>query len=117
MNIAMKRSTGQMQKIRRQIEEIKDALVDGSEEIDVVINRSLVLNEDWKTLYEEIAMMRLACKGISLKVILEVGELARYDLIFKASMVSMMAGADKIKTSTGKTKVNATIPYGIIMAR
>jgi len=109
--------TGQLMKIRKQIEEIKEVIADGSEEVDVVINRSLALNEEWKQLYEEIAMMRMACKGISLKVILEVGELARYDLIFKASMVAMMAGADTIKTSTGKTKVNATIPYGIIMAR
>ena len=70
-------------KIRKQIEEIKEVIADGSEEVDVVINRSLALNEDWKQLYEQIAMMRVACKGISLKVILEVGELARYDLIFK----------------------------------
>lgn len=75
--------TGQLMKIRKQIEEIKEVIADGSEEVDVVINRSLALNEDWKQLYEQIAMMRVACKGISLKVILEVGELARYDLIFK----------------------------------
>lgn len=78
----------------------------------------MALNEKWRELYEEIVFMRLASKGIALKVILEVGELARYDLIFKASMVAMMAGADIIKTSTGKsTKANATIPYGILMAR
>lgn len=109
--------TGQLLKIHKQIEEIKEVIANGSEEIDVVINRSLALNEEWKKLYDEIALMRIASKGISLKVILEVGELARYDLIFKASMVAMMAGADVIKTSTGKTKVNATIPYGIIMSR
>lgn len=77
--------TGQLLKIGKQIEEMKEVLADGSEEVDVVINRSLALNEDWKTLYEQIALMRMACKGVSLKVILEVGELARYDLIFKGN--------------------------------
>lgn len=79
--------TGQLLKIEKQIDEMKQVLADGSEEVDVVINRSLALNEDWKTLYEQIALMRLACKGVSLKVILEVGELARYDLIFKGKTI------------------------------
>lgn len=80
--------TGQLLKIQKQIEEIKEVIANGSEEIDVVINRSLALNEEWKRLYDEIALMRMASKGVALKVILEVGELARYDLIFKASMVN-----------------------------
>lgn len=79
--------TGQLMKIEQQIDEIKHVLAAGSEEVDVVINRSLALNEDWKTLYDQISLMRLVCKGVSLKVILEVGELSRYDLIFKGKNV------------------------------
>lgn len=82
--------TGQLLKIDKQIDEMKQVLADGSEEVDIVINRSLALNEDWKTLYDQIAMMRLACKGISLKVILEVGELSRYDLIFKGKAFCLL---------------------------
>ncbi|KAL3104463.1 hypothetical protein niasHT_025966 [Heterodera trifolii] len=99
--------------------EIRLAVADGATEIDAVIDRSLVLREtgaDWARLSEEIASMREACgAGVQLKVILSTGELGNERNIYGASMAAMMAGADFIKTSTGKESVNATLDAAFVM--
>lgn len=87
----------------------------GADEIDIVINRPLVLMHQWKELYEELRAFRTACSNKCLKVILCTGELKTLENVYKASMVAMMAGADFIKTSTGKEATNATLPVGIVM--
>ncbi|CAH8541257.1 unnamed protein product [Schistosoma turkestanicum] len=98
--------------------EIKSAINDGANEIDVVINRSLALQGDWEGVYNEVCAMRKACGDQAhLKTILATGELCSYDNVYKASMVCMLAGADFIKTSTGKETVNATLPVSLVMAR
>ena len=99
------------------IEEIKESIRAGAKEIDVVISRQLVLRGLWEDLYYEISEFRKAAGNVHLKVILATGELHTYRNVAKASLVSMMAGADFIKTSTGKEKVNATLPIGLVMAR
>lgn len=94
------------------------AIEEGANEIDVVIDRSLVLSGQWEKLYNEIGQMRDACgELIHMKVILAVGECGSMSNIYKASMVAMMAGADFIKTSTGKESVNATLSIGLVMIR
>ncbi|XP_018653149.1 LOW QUALITY PROTEIN: deoxyribose-phosphate aldolase [Schistosoma mansoni] len=98
--------------------EIKSAINDGANEIDVVINRTLALQGDWEGVYNEVCAMRKACGDQThLKTILATGELSSYDNVYKASMVCMLAGADFIKTSTGKETVNATLPVSLVMAR
>lgn len=101
------------------IQEVHYALENGANEIDVVIDRCLALNGKWKDIYNEVKRMKQICKkkNAHLKVILEVGELGSLENVYKASMASMLAGADFIKTSTGKTSINATLPVGIIMTR
>jgi deoxyribose-phosphate aldolase len=83
----------------------------------VVITRSHVLTENWKALYDEVRAMREACGDAHIKTILATGELATLRNVARASLVCMMAGADFIKTSTGKETVNATLPVGLVMAR
>lgn len=98
--------------------EIKYAIDEGATEIDVVINRTLVLTARWRELYDEIVEMRCACGDrVHLKVILAIGECATMENVYKASMVAMFAGADFIKTSTGKESVNATLTSGLVMTR
>ena len=97
--------------------EIKYAVGEGAEEIDIVINRELVLIQDWSALYDEIAAMREACGPAHLKAILATGDLKTLRNVYKASMVAMQAGADFIKTSTGKEDVNATLPVSLTMVR
>ncbi|KAF2358535.1 Deoxyribose-phosphate aldolase, partial [Trinorchestia longiramus] len=99
------------------LEEIKLAVASGATEIDVVINRTLALLNKWQELYDEVRTMREACGSAHLKVILGVGELGSLTTVHRASLVSMMAGADFIKTSTGKESVNATLPIGLVMCR
>ncbi|KAI4465351.1 deoxyribose-phosphate aldolase [Holotrichia oblita] len=99
------------------LEEIKWAVKQGAKEIDIVIDRSLVLTGQWVTLFNEIKEMRQACEDAHMKAILAAGELTNLSNVYKASMVAMMAGADFIKTSTGKESINATIPIGIVMCR
>ncbi|XP_043787229.1 deoxyribose-phosphate aldolase isoform X1 [Apis laboriosa] len=89
----------------------------GADEIDIVINRPLVLMHQWQKLYEELKLFRTACGNKCLKVILATGELGNLENVYKASMIAMMAGADFIKTSTGKEAINATLPVGIVMCR
>ncbi|KAK7071752.1 hypothetical protein SK128_000344 [Halocaridina rubra] len=103
--------------LRTRLEEIKLTVADGANEIDIVINREMALTGNWQGLYEELKAMREACGNAHLKAILAVGELGSMTNVYKASLVAMMAGADFIKTSTGKEGVNATIPIGIVMCR
>ncbi len=97
--------------------EIRYAVEEGADEIDIVITRAHVLNADWAALYDEIALMRAACGAAHLKAILATGDLRTLRNVYKASMVAMQAGADFIKTSTGKEGVNATLPVSLVMAR
>ena len=101
----------------QRLAEIEAGLAAGAAEIDVVITRAHVLIHDWKTLYDEVRAFREACGEARLKVILGTGELGTLRNVGKASLVCMMAGADFIKTSTGKEAVNATFPVGLVMAR
>lgn len=103
--------------LRLRLEEIRWAVDSGADEIDIVITREHVLRQDWAALYDEIAAMREACGAAHLKAILAVGEIATQRNVYKASMVAMQAGADFIKTSTGKETVNATFEYGLTMVR
>jgi len=93
------------------------AVADGAEEIDIVITRAHVLTQDWHALYDEVKAMREACGPAHLKAILATGDLKTLRNVYKASMVAMMAGADFIKTSTGKEEVNATLPVSLVMCR
>jgi deoxyribose-phosphate aldolase len=97
--------------------EIGASVAAGAEEIDVVITRAHVLTENWRGLYDEVRAMRDACGDAHIKTILATGELATLRNVARASLVCMMAGADFIKTSTGKESVNATLPVGLVMAR
>jgi deoxyribose-phosphate aldolase len=76
-----------------------------------------VLDNDWQTLYDEVKAMREACGAARLKAILATGELGTLKNVGKASWVAMMAGADFIKTSTGKESINATLPFTVVMLR
>lgn len=100
------------------LEEIRFAIDQGATEIDIVIDRGLVLRGEWETLYNEIVEMRKVCgKNVHMKTILAIGECGNYENIYKSSMVAMIAGADFIKTSTGKESVNATLQVGLVMIR
>ena len=101
----------------RRIEEIQDSVASGAQEIDIVITRAHVFSGNWKALYQEIKSFREACGPAHLKTILGTGELGSLRNVAKASLVCMMAGADFIKTSTGKEPVNATLPVSLIMLR
>lgn len=90
------------------LSECKMALHDGAQEIDVVITVGDVLEKNYEKIYRELKAIRGVCEGVKLKVILETGELKNIENIFNAALVSMYAGADFIKTSTGKVPVNAT---------
>jgi deoxyribose-phosphate aldolase len=101
----------------QRIAEIEASLAAGAREIDVVITRALALAGRWEALYDEVRAFRDACGGAVMKVILGAGDLATLVTVARASQVAMMAGADFIKTSTGKEPVNATLPVGVVMAR
>ena len=101
----------------QRIEEIQASVAAGAREIDVVITRALALAGDWEGLYDEIRAFRDACGTAHMKVILGTGDLATLVNVARASQVAMMAGADLIKTSTGKETVNATLPVGVVMTR
>lgn len=103
--------------LKARLYEIEAALEEGATEIDVVITRAHALNGEWTALYDEVRAMRETCGEAHLKTILATGELATLRNVGKASLVCMMAGADFIKTSTGKESANATIPVGLVMAR
>ncbi len=101
----------------QRVAEIGASVEAGADEIDIVITRAHVLTGDWQALYDEVRAFRQACGGARLKTILATGELGTLRNVMKASLVCMMAGADFIKTSTGKESVNATLPVGLTMAR
>lgn len=99
------------------IAEIGESVKAGAQEIDIVISRRHVLTGDWQTLYDEMREMRAACGEAHVKAILATGELQTLRNVARASLVCMMAGADFIKTSTGKEAVNATMPVSLTMIR
>jgi deoxyribose-phosphate aldolase len=97
--------------------EVEAARAAGAEEIDVVISRGHVLCGDWAALYDEVQACKVAAGDATLKVILATGELATLRQVAQASRTCLLAGADFIKTSTGKEVVNATLPVGLVMLR
>jgi len=103
--------------MEQRLREIGASVAAGAGEIDVVVTRAHVLTGNWQALYDEVRAFRDACGDAHIKTILATGELATLTNVAKASHVCMMAGADFIKTSTGKEGVNATLPVGITMAR
>ncbi len=103
--------------LETRIREIEASLAAGAQEIDIVIDRGLALTGDWPQLYDQIRAFREACGTARMKAILGTGDLATLRNVAKASLVAMMAGADFIKTSTGKETVNATLPVSLVMAR
>ncbi len=103
--------------LKTRLEEIRYAVAEGAQEIDIVISREHALLNNWQALYDEIVAMRDACGEAHLKTILATGELGNLRNVYRASMVCMMAGADFIKTSTGKESVNATLPVSLVMLR
>lgn len=103
--------------LRQKLKQIELSVAAGATEIDIVISRSQVLTSDWKSLYKEVKKYREACGDAHMKTILATGELPTLTKVAKASYVSMMAGSDFIKTSTGKESVNATLPVSLVMIR
>jgi len=97
--------------------EIGESVRAGAEEIDIVISRRHVLTGNWQALYDEMRAMREACGTAHVKAILATGELGTLRNVARASLVCMMAGADFIKTSTGKESVSATLPVSLVMIR
>jgi len=102
---------------RLRLAEIGESVAAGAREIDIVISRRHVLTGNWRALHDEVAAFRAACGPAHLKAILATGELGSLRDVARASMVCMMAGADFIKTSTGKEAVNATLPVSLVMLR
>ena len=97
------------------VQETRETVALGADEIDMVIDRGAFLSGDFQKVFDEIAEVKEACGPAHLKVILETGELANYDQVRRASLIAMYAGADFIKTSTGKVGVNATLPVTLVM--
>jgi deoxyribose-phosphate aldolase len=103
--------------LAQRLAEISYAVGEGADEIDIVITRAHVLTGNWAALYDETRQMREACGKARMKSILATGDLKTLTNVYKASMVTMMAGSDFIKTSTGMEGVNATLPVGLAMTR
>jgi deoxyribose-phosphate aldolase len=103
--------------LQQRIDEIRASVAAGAREIDIVITRGHVLTGDWHALYDEVKAFRAACGDAHMKAILGTGELATLTNVARASVVAMQAGADFIKTSTGKESVNATLPFALVMTR
>lgn len=97
--------------------EIRYAIDQGADEIDIVITRAHVLRADWGALYDELRAMRAACGTARMKAILATGDLKSLENVARASHVAMQAGSDWIKTSTGKEGINATLPVSLVMCR
>jgi deoxyribose-phosphate aldolase len=97
------------------LQEVRTAVRDGADEIDMVINRANFLAGEYERVFDQIAATKEACGRARLKVILETGELQTYDNIRLASEIAMRAGADFIKTSTGKISLSATMPVTLVM--
>jgi deoxyribose-phosphate aldolase len=103
--------------VEERVGEIRRSVEAGADEIDIVITRALVFGGRWQELYDEIAEFKRACGRCHMKAILGSGDLLTLRNVARASFVAMMAGADFIKTSTGKEPTNATLPVGLVMAR
>ena len=103
--------------LAERVAEIRRSVEAGAREIDVVITRAHVFGGRWQALYDEIAAFKHACGAAHMKVILATGDLLTLRNVARASVVAMMAGADFIKTSTGKEPTNATLPVGLVMTR
>jgi deoxyribose-phosphate aldolase len=103
--------------LAERVEEIRRSVEVGADEIDIVITRAHVFNGEWQALYDEIAAFKEACGRAHMKAILGTGDLMTLRNVARASWVAMMAGADFIKTSTGKEAVNATLPVSLVMVR
>ncbi len=103
--------------LRTRVLEVEEAVRAGADEVDVVVSRAHVIRGDWKALYEEVRAFREAAGGCTLKAILGAGELPTLRHVAQAALVCMMAGADFVKTSTGKEATNATLPVGLVMVR
>ena len=103
--------------LQTRLAEIEASVASGAHEIDIVITRQHALTGDWTAIFDEVSAYREVCGRAHLKTILAIGELGTLKNVYKASLVCMMAGADFIKTSTGKEKVNANLPVGLVMAR
>jgi len=99
------------------VKEIEESVAAGASEIDIVISRRHVLTGNWQALYDEMREFRAACGDAHVKAILATGELGTLRNVARASLIAMMAGADFIKTSTGKESVNATLPVSLVMIR
>ena len=102
---------------QQRVDEIRASVRAGADEIDIVITRAHVLTGDWQALYDEVRAFREASGDAHIKTILATGELGTLRNVARASLVCMMAGADFIKTSTGKESVNAVLPVGLVMTR
>jgi deoxyribose-phosphate aldolase len=103
--------------LTERVAEIRRSVEAGAQEIDVVITRGHVFGGRWQALYDEITDFKQACGTAHMKVILGTGDLLTLRNVARASLVAMMAGADFIKTSTGKEPTNATLPVGLVMTR
>ena len=103
--------------LAERVAEIHRSIEAGASEIDIVITRAHVFNGEWQALYDEVAAFRQACGPVHMKAILATGDLMTLRNVARASWVAMMAGADFIKTSTGKEAVNATLPVSLTMVR
>src|ERR1700756_628263 len=100
--------------LEERIAEIRRSVEAGAHENDVVITRAHVFGGRWQALYDEVAAFKQACGSAHMKVILATGDLLTLRNVARASLVAMLAGADFIKTSTGKETVNATLPVGLV---
>ncbi len=103
--------------LAERVEEIRRSVEAGASEIDIVITRAHVFSGDWQALYDEVAAFKDACGAAHMKAILGTGDLLTLRNVARASVVAMQAGADFIKTSTGKEAVNATLPVSLVMVR
>jgi deoxyribose-phosphate aldolase len=103
--------------LAERVAEIRRSVEAGADEIDVVITRAHVFGGRWQALYDEVASFKQACGPVHMKVILGTGDLLTLRNVARASFVAMMAGADFIKTSTGKEPTNATLAVGFVMTR
>jgi len=103
--------------LAERVAEIRRSVEAGAHEIDVVITRAHVFGGQWQALYDEISAFKQACGGAHMKVILGTGDLLTLRNVARASFIAMMAGADFIKTSTGKEPTNATLPVSLVMVR
>jgi deoxyribose-phosphate aldolase len=112
--VATQFPSGQM-RLKERLAEVRYVVGEGADEIDMVISRGQFLQGEYRAIYDEVAACKEACGTAHLKVILETGELMTFDNVRFASDIAMAAGADFIKTSTGKVPIAATLPVTLVM--